>query len=46
MREKYSELKILIHDFEKYCNYINEKVSNGQETETLTKKLKEKIKNF
>lgn len=46
IREKYNELKILIHDFEKYYNYINEKVTDGQEVQALTKKLKDKNKEF
>ncbi len=47
IQEKYNELKILIHDFDKYCNYINGKIAGGQEdVQALTKKIKDKNKDF
>lgn len=47
IQEKYNELKILVHDFDKYCNYINGKISDGQEdVQALTKKIKDKNKEF
>ena len=47
IREKYNELKILVHDFDKYCNYIDKKFAVGQEdVQALTKKIKDKNKEF
>ena len=47
IREKYNELKILVHDFDKYCNYIDKKIAGGQEdVQSLTKKIKDKNKEF
>lgn len=47
IQEKYSELKILVHDFDKYCNYIDGKIADGQEdVHDLTKKIKNKNKEF
>lgn len=47
VQEKYAELKILVHDFEKYCNYIDEKIAGGQEdVQAITKKLRDKNKEF
>ena len=41
IQEKYNELKILVHDFNKYCNYIDEKIAYGQkDVRDLTKKNK------
>ncbi|HIW56660.1 MAG TPA: GHKL domain-containing protein [Firmicutes bacterium] len=47
IQEKYNELKILVHDFDKYCNYIDSKIADGQEdVQALTKKIKDKSKEF
>ncbi len=47
IQEKYNELKILVHDFNKYCNYIDEKIAYGQkDVRDLTKKIKNKNKEF
>ncbi len=47
IQEKYNELKILVHDFDKYCNYIDKKIAGGQEdVQALTKKIKDKNKEF
>ena len=47
IQEKYNELRILVHDFDKYCNYINEKIADGMEdVQELTKKIKNKNKEF
>ncbi|MDO5398799.1 MAG: GHKL domain-containing protein [bacterium] len=47
IQEKYAELKILVHDFEKYCNYIDGKIAGGQEdVHAITKKLRDKNKEF
>ena len=40
-------MKILVHDFDKYCNYIDSKIADGQEdVQALTKKIKDKSKEF
>lgn len=47
IQEKYAELKILVHDFEKYCKYIDGKIADGQEdVQAITKKLRDKNKEF
>lgn len=47
IQEKYNELKILVHDFDKYCNYIDGKIADGQEdVHAITKKIKDKNKEF
>ena len=47
IQEKYNELKILVHDFDKYCNYVDSKIADGQEdVQALTKKIKDKSKEF
>lgn len=47
LREKYDELRIMVHDFNKYCNNI-EAVLDGEKSESLSliKKLKIKNKEF
>ncbi|MDO5397934.1 MAG: GHKL domain-containing protein [bacterium] len=47
MKEKYDELKIMIHDFEKYCNHIEGMLGEDQEEAlSLIHKFKDKNKEF
>lgn len=47
IKEKYSELRILVHDFEKYCNYINGQIADKQnDVQAITQKIKDKNKEF
>ena len=47
IKEKYSELRILVHDFEKYCNYINGTIADKQnDVQAITQKIKDKNKEF
>lgn len=47
IKEKYSELRILVHDFEKYCNYINGQIADEQnDVHSITQKIKDKNKEF
>lgn len=47
IKEKYSELRILVHDFEKYCNYINGQIADKQnDVQSITQKIKDKNREF
>lgn len=47
IQEKYNDLKILVHDFDKYCNYIDGIIANGHgEVQTFIKKIRAKNKEF
>lgn len=47
IKEKYDELRILVHDFDKYCNHIEAMTAGGgRDVRAVTRQIKNKNKEF